>query len=250
MEQRGGCNRGLQGLSALFFSFSTLFCCLHLLVLFSGGCVEGYKNYTVGDSLGWYDNLQKPSVNYQKWASSKHFSLGDFLIFNTDSNHSVVQTYNFTTYKHCDYDDAQDTDTTEWLGGEPSATNPQPVSFPVPLLKEGMIYFFSAYYDGDQCHHGQRFKINVTHGQGLPPSLKNQSPSATGASLAPAASPDAVGEEAAPDTIVSSNFDNPREERGDAKHSSSGCGSVLGAVKALDGKLSGILILLGLVFIV
>ena len=45
----------------------------------SGGGVEAYKNYTVGDSLGWYDTLEKPSVNYQKWVASKNFSLGDFL---------------------------------------------------------------------------------------------------------------------------------------------------------------------------
>ncbi|KAG6635880.1 hypothetical protein CIPAW_11G073700 [Carya illinoinensis] len=26
----------------------------------------------------WYDTLEKPSVNYQKWAAGKNFSLGDF----------------------------------------------------------------------------------------------------------------------------------------------------------------------------
>ncbi|KAK6934474.1 hypothetical protein RJ641_034629 [Dillenia turbinata] len=43
----------------------------------------------------------------------------------------------------------------------------------VPLVKEGMNYFFSGDYDGDQCKHGQHFKINVTYGRGLPESLKN-----------------------------------------------------------------------------
>jgi len=33
----------------------------------------------VGDSLGWFDNLEKPTVNYQKWVAEKQFSLGDFL---------------------------------------------------------------------------------------------------------------------------------------------------------------------------
>lgn len=41
--------------------------------------VAGYKNYTVGDDIGWFDKLEKSSVDYQKWASSKTFSLGDFL---------------------------------------------------------------------------------------------------------------------------------------------------------------------------
>lgn len=43
------------------------------------GSVSAYKNYTVGDSLGWYDKLQKPNVDYQKWVLGKTFSLGDFL---------------------------------------------------------------------------------------------------------------------------------------------------------------------------
>lgn len=43
------------------------------------GAVAGYKNYTVGGDLGWFDKLEKPTVDYQKWASSKTFSLGDFL---------------------------------------------------------------------------------------------------------------------------------------------------------------------------
>lgn len=40
---------------------------------------NAYVNYTVGDSLGWYDRLQEPDVNYQKWVAGKNFSLGDFL---------------------------------------------------------------------------------------------------------------------------------------------------------------------------
>ena len=52
---------------------------LLLVFVFFSGYVEAYKNYTVGDSLGWYDKLQKPDVNYQKWVAGKNFSLGDFL---------------------------------------------------------------------------------------------------------------------------------------------------------------------------
>lgn len=50
-----------------------------MAVVMGGGGVSGYKNYTVGDDLGWFDKLEKPTVDYQKWASSKTFSLGDFL---------------------------------------------------------------------------------------------------------------------------------------------------------------------------
>jgi len=140
------------------------------LVLMSGAGVEAYENYTVGDKLGWYDDIMKPTVNYAKWAAGKNFSLGDFLIFNTDTNHTVVQTSNQTVYTTCDVNDDAD-DLIEWSSSDPSA-NAQPTTVSVPLVKEGINYFFSNYYDGWQCAKGgQKFQINVTHGQGLPPAL-------------------------------------------------------------------------------
>lgn len=138
------------------------------LVLMSTEGVEAYQNYTVGDSLGWYDNSTKPSINYSQWATAKNFSLGDFLIFNTDTNHSVIQTYNQTTYQTCDY--ASD-DSIEWTNAEPTA-NVTLTTVWVPLTREGSNYFFSGDYDGWQCANAsQKFQINVTYGQGLPPSL-------------------------------------------------------------------------------
>lgn len=59
--------------------FFTFFCFLLLRLLCFSGSAEAYKNYTVGDSLGWYDSQEKPAVDYQKWADAKNFSLGDFL---------------------------------------------------------------------------------------------------------------------------------------------------------------------------
>ncbi|XP_057723269.1 early nodulin-like protein 18 [Arachis stenosperma] len=196
--------------------FSTLI--LIIIVLCSSGSfvvVDAYKNYTVGDSLGWFDSTMNSEINYQKWASNKVFSLGDFLIFNTDTNHSVVQTYNATTYKQCDYDDAQDKDTNQWLQSNPSNTETHPISVSVPLKKEGVTYFFSSDYDGDQCRSGQRFQINVTHGQGLPKSLKDPSEDS-------APSPSGAGggvsgdDDAAPDTIVPANFNHPKYENSDS----------------------------------
>ncbi|XP_028803951.1 uclacyanin-3-like [Neltuma alba] len=193
------------------------FSCLLLLVVIAlcfSRSAKAYKNYTVGDSLGWFDNLEKPSVNYQKWVSGKQFSLGDFLIFNTDNNHSVIQTYNFTTYKLCDYDDAQDNDTTQWSASDPSATEPHPVTVAVPLVKEGMTYFFSSDYDGEQCKNGQQFKINVSYGQGLPKSLRDyysSPPSSQDSSSPSPASPMSGDQDVTPDTIVPANFDHPRE---------------------------------------
>ncbi|KAL3828679.1 hypothetical protein ACJIZ3_017481 [Penstemon smallii] len=185
-----------------------IFFSLFVLLSFSrtSTIVEGYQNYTVGDSMGWYDTLENPKIDYQNWTAAKNFSLGDFLIFNTDNNHSVIQTYNFTTYKLCDYENAQDNDTMQWSSANPSSTTPSSVSLSVPLLKVGTTYFFSSDYDGEQCRNGQHFNINVTHGQGLPPSLMSPSDDSPGP-----ISPESGDDDSVPDTLVPSNFDNPRD---------------------------------------
>lgn len=123
----------------------------------------------------------------------------------------MVLTYNFTTYKLCDYDNAVDNDTTQWSASDPSNTATQPATVAVPLLKEGPAYFFSGDYDGDQCRNGQHFMINVTHGQGLPKSLQDHSNESPG----PASPQSGDDGESAPDTIVPSNFNNPKEEVAD-----------------------------------
>uniref|UniRef100_A0A0D9UZS2 Phytocyanin domain-containing protein n=1 Tax=Leersia perrieri TaxID=77586 RepID=A0A0D9UZS2_9ORYZ len=141
----------------------------------------GYKNYTVGDDKGWYDGLTLPGIDYQEWADGKNFSLGDFLIFNTDKNHSVVQTRNETLYKSCDYNDSGPDDTVEWSAAAPEFSK-DAVTVAVPLLKEGATYFFSGNYDGEQCQNGQQFAITVAHGQGLPPDLRPPAAEAPGPS--------------------------------------------------------------------
>ncbi|KAG9454893.1 hypothetical protein H6P81_007797 [Aristolochia fimbriata] len=182
------------------------FVCVCLLL--SVAEVGAYKNYTVGDDLGWFDNQKKPDVNYQKWVAGKDFSLGDFLIFHTDTNHSVIQTYNTTTYKQCDHEDAEDDDTIDWSGGAPSSTA-EAATVAVPLLKEGTTYFFSGNYDGEQCKNGQHFKINVTHGQGLPNSLKTPTPDS------PAPTSGDVDDDSTPDTVIPSNFNRPVQSGGE-----------------------------------
>uniref|UniRef100_A0A2P2JUN9 Uncharacterized protein MANES_02G136300 n=1 Tax=Rhizophora mucronata TaxID=61149 RepID=A0A2P2JUN9_RHIMU len=213
-----------------------------LVLLLISGSADAYKNYTVGGSFGWHDSTENSKVNYQKWADGKNFSLGDFLIFNTDNNHSVVQTYNFTTYKHCDYNNALDSDTIEWSTSDPSNTATHPTTVAVPLLKEGLTYFFSGNYDGDQCKNGQHFKINVTHGQGLPESLKSP------ADQAPAPnSPDISGDDSVPETIVPANFDHPdRQDESDSKDPGS---ASLSLKSSSRGKWSGVTVFLGFVLL-
>uniref|UniRef100_A0ACD5VYI9 Uncharacterized protein n=1 Tax=Avena sativa TaxID=4498 RepID=A0ACD5VYI9_AVESA len=153
------------------------------VAVLSSAAVDAYKNYTVGDDKGWYDDL---AVDYQAWADGYNFSLGDFLIFNTDKNHSVVQTRNESLYKNCDYDDAGPEDTIDWSAAPEFSKDA--VLAAVPLLKEGNTYFFSGNYDGEQCENGQRFAIAVAHGQGLPPDLMPPTADAPG----PAAGPDSA----------------------------------------------------------
>ncbi|XP_038900873.1 blue copper protein-like [Benincasa hispida] len=43
-------------------------------------------NYTVGDSGGW-----EIGANFQSWASSKNFTIGDVLIFEYSANHDVLE---------------------------------------------------------------------------------------------------------------------------------------------------------------
>ncbi|KAG8495193.1 hypothetical protein CXB51_012810 [Gossypium anomalum] len=143
-----------------------------LVVLSCSGSVSAYKNYTVGGSLGWFDALEKPEVNYQKgliprtsaWEISS-------VIFNTDNNHSVIQTYNFTTYKFCDYDDALQKRHDRMVGRRSFVHGASSNLSSGSSTERRDELSLSSDYDGEQCNNGQHFKINVTHGQGLPKSL-------------------------------------------------------------------------------
>lgn len=182
-------------------------------------------------------DLSKSSISHPKY-----YIFSMHAVFNTDKNHSVIQTYNITTYRKCDYNNAEEDDTVQWSAGEPTVST-EAVTVPVPLLKEGMTYFFSGDYDGEQCKHGQHFKINVTHGEGLPNSLKE-----TDAAPAPG-NPD--DDNSTPDTVVSSNFDKPVESTGEDVDDKSGASSLPSPwfVKVGGWKLGGVLGLLGVVWL-
>ncbi|KDP28725.1 hypothetical protein JCGZ_14496 [Jatropha curcas] len=135
-----------------------------------------YTNHTVGGNAGWFFNSTTntaAAANYSSWAAAQTFNLGDFLIFNTNSNQTVIQTYNESTFRSCTTDDALDSDTFQFGGG--STAFGEALTIPVALTIEGPNYFFSDADDGSQCQHGLAFEIQVNHGLGLPPSL-NQPP--------------------------------------------------------------------------
>eukprot|EP00252_Welwitschia_mirabilis_P008497 TRINITY_DN20392_c0_g1_i1.p1 TRINITY_DN20392_c0_g1~~TRINITY_DN20392_c0_g1_i1.p1 ORF type:complete len:215 (-),score=10.20 TRINITY_DN20392_c0_g1_i1:122-766(-) len=125
---------------------------------------DGYYNST----LLWKNNA---NFDYIKWGSSMNFSLGDFIIFKTDTNHTIIQTYNATVYENCESDAD---DSLEYSAGQPS-TAARPATIAVPLVQTGENFFFSGLYDGEQCRNGQRFQIMVEKGAGLPPELTSSS---------------------------------------------------------------------------
>ncbi|KAL2251689.1 cucumber peeling cupredoxin-like [Sesamum indicum] len=145
------------------------------LLIYAAAAATSYSNHTVGGDAGWFFNstTNKTSADYNAWAANQTFNLGDYLIFNTNTNQTVIQTYNTTTYNSCSMDDSLDTDTFQYDGGNNEFGSAVVIS--VPLTIEGTQYYFSDADDGKQCQHGMAFEIKVTHGLGLPPSL-NQPP--------------------------------------------------------------------------
>ncbi|KAG2629089.1 cucumber peeling cupredoxin-like [Panicum virgatum] len=142
-----------------------------------------YRNHTVGGADGWFFDARTnaTSGNYSGWANGETFYLGDYLIFKTNDNSSVVHTTNATTYDLCDPSDDLSPVTYIYGGGGGLEEN----TIPVPLVEEGANYFFSDADGGAQCQQGMRFEVKVEHGQGLPPSLKNPPPAPKERVLAP-----------------------------------------------------------------
>jgi hypothetical protein len=146
------------------------------LLITAAASATSYTNHTVGGTAGWFFNstTNTSATNYTAWASSETFNLGDYLIFNTNSNMTVIQTYNETTFSNCTADDDEsDGDTFVYSGGGTQFS--EELTIPVPLTLIGKNYYFSDGEDGVQCLHGMAFEISVNHGLGLPPSL-NQPP--------------------------------------------------------------------------
>lgn len=159
----------------------------------------GYTNHTVGGPAGWFFDIttQKASADYSAWAAKQTFNLGDTLVFNTNTNQTVIQTYNETTYKNCTMDSSDD-DTFQYQGGNDEFG--KAITIAVSLTGEGQQYYFSDADDGTQCLNGMAFEIKVGHGIGLPPSLRQPPPP-------PYVEPPSASEEAEtpPITVVTSS---------------------------------------------
>ncbi|KAK1376274.1 cucumber peeling cupredoxin-like [Heracleum sosnowskyi] len=139
---------------------------------------SAYTNHTVGGAAGWFFNADTgtPAAKYSDWATNQTFNLGDYLIFKTSTNQSVIQTYNATTYKNCSIDYSEDDDTFSFTSGNNKFN--QSLTIAVPLTINGTNYYFSDSDDGVQCEQGMAFEIVVKYGSGLPPSLNQPPPPA------------------------------------------------------------------------
>ncbi|XP_047051336.1 cucumber peeling cupredoxin-like [Lolium rigidum] len=147
-----------------------------------------YRNHTVGGADGWFFNATSNSTsgNYSSWAATETFYLGDYLIFQTNDNSSVVLTTNATTYTLCDPSEDDGLETYIYSGGGGGGGGTEETkAIAAPLLYEGTNYFFSEADGGAQCQQGMRFEIKVAYGRGLPPDLAHPPPPPMERVLAP-----------------------------------------------------------------
>ncbi|XP_076932768.1 stellacyanin-like [Bidens hawaiensis] len=108
-----------------------------ILCLISFGSAKVYK---VGGSAGW-----ALSVDYDTWASDKTFKVGDSLVFNYDSSHTV------DLVSKSDY-------TTCTIGNSISSYNSGPTT--ISLNTTGSHYFICGIMG--HCGGGMKLKIDVT----------------------------------------------------------------------------------------
>ncbi|GLT32441.1 hypothetical protein SLA2020_071090 [Shorea laevis] len=129
-----------------------------------------YTNHTVGGNTGGFFDFatNTSATNYTSWATNQTFSLGDYLIFRTNTNQTVIRTFNKTTFQSCSMDNASDDDTFQYNGGSAAFGESQTIA--VPVTEEGSNYF-SDTNDGIQCQNGLAFGNSVNHDLELPPSL-------------------------------------------------------------------------------
>ncbi|BBH02425.1 early nodulin-like protein 18 [Prunus dulcis] len=139
------------------------------------------------------------------------------MVFNTDTNHSVVQTYNLTTYKLCDYDDAQENDTIQWSSADPSNTASHPVS----------VEAITTASNARMASTLRSTSLMAKACQELTGTGRTES--VPGPASGPQSGND---EDSVPETIVPSNFDHPHEDDTEEKNPS---GSVALSIYATQG---------------
>ncbi|KAK3030185.1 hypothetical protein RJ639_039662, partial [Escallonia herrerae] len=113
--------------------------------------------YTVGDSAGW-----ALSVDYTTWTSGKTFSVGDSLVFNYGSSHTVDEV-SASDYSSCTVGNSISTDNTG--------------STTIPLKTAGTHYFICGVIG--HCGGGMKLSVPVTAAATSPSGSSTTPPSST-----------------------------------------------------------------------
>lgn len=122
----------------------------------------GAKQHVVGGSDGWDE-----STDYDSWAKSQTFKVGDTLVFKyTPGLHSVVELGSESEYKKCDTSNA--------------ANSMNEGNDVVKLNKVGTRYF--ACGTSGHCSAGMKLKVNVVSATGSSSSSSPSSSSSTSSS--------------------------------------------------------------------
>lgn len=134
----------------------------------------------------------------------------------------MIVTYNASVYKSCDYLDAGDDDYEVW--GEAGVSTRSEI----PLVRVGATYFFCGTNNSFFCLEGKmKFWIDVSQGDGLPPSLLVPPSSAP----APSSSIDGVS------SSSSSSPPSPPNTLASANQSSSNSASILTITTTMHNRL-------------
>ncbi|KAL8096377.1 blue copper protein-like [Apium graveolens] len=148
-----------------------------LILILSTAVPSFGKDYTVGDSSGW-----ALSVDYGTWASDKTFNVGDSLVFNYGTGHTVDEVSS-SDYGSCTIGNSITTDNTG--------------STTIPLKTAGKHYFICGVIG--HCSGGMKLAVTVAAGAG------SATPAPAGTSVPPATAGGTSATFPTPTTTTSGN---------------------------------------------
>ncbi|KAH9609088.1 hypothetical protein KSS87_021848 [Heliosperma pusillum] len=147
------------------------------------------KQHEVGGSPGWDE-----STDYDTWAKSQTFKVGDTLVFKYATGiHDVVELGSESEYKKCDINNAANS----FNGG----------SNVVKLDKVGTRYFTCG--TSGHCIAGMKLMVNVVAADSSPPSSSPPSPSPSSPSSSSSPSPSSSSSSSLPSSTSSSSPPSP-----------------------------------------
>ncbi|RZC72928.1 hypothetical protein C5167_048417 [Papaver somniferum] len=139
----------MDSISVRFFIIGLLLLAVSAL---SGSSAEVYR---VGDSIGWTNQI--PNVKYYtRWAASRTFYVGDYIVFDFDARLNNLVEVNLTSFRNCDGSSAMNVYDTSG-------------SVIIPLTAVSHLFFISSFH----CCCGQKVDIRVLSVPANPPPPKS-----------------------------------------------------------------------------